>query len=84
MRGVTSHADSTTANAKPTHITRRALPGPKRRFVRSVTRNANGYDSAPHVSQLLIGYCTRMFEAVTTTAMAAMPSATPRAPLRSR
>ena len=42
MRGVASHAESTTAHAKPTRTTRRAPLGPKRRLVRSVTRNANG------------------------------------------
>ncbi len=34
--------------------------------------------NAPQVSQSLIGYCTRMLEAVTITAIAAIPISTPR------
>ena len=42
MRGVATHTDNTTATRKPIHATRRAGPGPKRRLIRLLTRNATG------------------------------------------
>ena len=41
-RGGASRAEATTATAKPTHATRCACVGPKRRFTSSLTRKANG------------------------------------------
>jgi hypothetical protein len=38
MRAGASSSDMPTATAKPTHATRRAMPGPKRRLTRSLTR----------------------------------------------
>src|SRR5690606_21303384 len=42
MRGVESHAEMTTAMAKPASTTLRAAAGPNRRLVRSLTRKATG------------------------------------------
>ena len=39
-------------------------------MIRLLTRNANGYENAPQVSQSLIGYCTRMLDSSTTAPMA--------------
>jgi hypothetical protein len=49
MRGVAKYADKATASTNPAYTTRRAPRGPNRRFDRSVTRKANGYEKAPQV-----------------------------------